>query len=224
MHNLRRFIKALSIFPLGLMVVVMLTACAKPAAQSTPETRVSGDGSLTAGAIEPLHPQPSRDGIAPGLAVRYFRSFKARHLDHLPKGDFALEVSREGLPIPFLNHVFGKGKVFDSGEKTLIGMRMQGLLRFPRSGRFQFRAFVNDGIRLYIDRRLVLDDPKWDKAGDRFTRTAGIEAVQDVWYPVTIEYFQRKGTATLQLFWQLPQSDSFVIIPAEAYAHLSANR
>jgi hypothetical protein len=39
------------------------------------------------------------------------------------------------------------------------------------------------------------------------------------WTPIRLRYFQRKGTATLKLYWQPPGSEAFAVIPASAYAH-----
>jgi hypothetical protein len=99
-------------------------------------------------------------------------------------------------------------------------MRMKGLLRFSDTGRFHFRAFVNDGIRFYINDRLVLDEPQWNSKGDRYTSSTAVQVDRAGWYPVTVEFFQRKGTATIKLYWKIPGDADYKIIPAEAYAHL----
>jgi hypothetical protein len=209
-----------SYFLAGCLLLVAIAGCASsssPATQSEPDDPPRS----SARAFQPIHPQPLAGDLAPGLSVTYFRNFKARHLDALPRGEYARDVGRPGEPVAFLNHAFGKGVVFGSGEKRLIGMRMQGLIRFPQSGSIGLKAFVNDGIRLYIDGRLVLDEAKWKSEGDRFTAMAHIDAIRGQWYPLTIEYFQRKGTATLKVLWQLPHSETFEAIPADAYAHLA---
>jgi hypothetical protein len=208
----------------GWMIAMVFMACTAPPAPSVPDNPTLETNVSSRIAPEPMAPQPDAHTISSGLSVTYFRDFKARHLGDLPRGDFADQMGRPGPPVLILNHVFGKGEVFDSGEKTLIGMRMQGMIRFPQTGRYQLRAFVNDGIRLYLDGQLILDDPQWSEEGDRFTTSAVIDVRQGLWYSLTVEYFQRKGTAALQLYWQSPGSGDFQIIPSEAYAHIDPNQ
>jgi hypothetical protein len=173
--------------------------------------------------LSPAAPQPDPSSIAPGLAVVYFRNFFERHLDLLPAGDFARLVGRKGKPIPDLNHAFDKEAVFDSGEKRGIGMRLNGLINFKQTGRYTLQAFVNDGIRVYIDDRLVIDEPKWQKQGDRFSNQALLDIQTTGWYPIRVEYFQRKGTATVKLLWRMPDSEDLTPIPAQVYAHLPSS-
>ena len=215
----KRNIRHLLYAYIGLLLMATVLACATSTSSTTPGMR-SDNAGVPAGKFQPMSPQPAVNDIAPGLSVTYFRSFKARHLDFLPRGDFARDIGRSGEPIPFLNHAFGKDVVFGSGEKRYIGMRLQGLIRFPQSGKVDVKAFVNDGIRLYIDDKLVIDEPEWKKEGDRFTSTESIDVARGFWYPLTIDYFQRKGTATLKVLWKLPHMENFAPIPAEAYAHI----
>ena len=79
------------------------------------------------------------------------------------------------------------------------------------------QALSNDGIFLYLDDQLVLSDPKHHS--DRLSNLAFVTIDTPGWYPVTIEYFQRKGTAALKLFWKTPAGEEQVPLPAEAYAH-----
>jgi hypothetical protein len=211
--------------PVFLLVgLILLAACTTPAAgpKAKPAAIVepSAIGPTIVGGITPMQPQPAPGDVVPGLSTIYFRMFKARDLANLPRGDFARELGRPGTPIPYLNHDFGKGEVFDSGEKILIGMRMLGMLRFPESGRYEFKAYVNDGVLLYLADQLVLDEPKWNKEGDRYTMSAAVDVSADLWYPLMIEYFQRKGTATLKLYWRKPRQHDFEIVPAKAFAHV----
>jgi hypothetical protein len=170
--------------------------------------------------VMPLDPQPAANRTAPGLAVVYFRGFFSRHLDALPQGEFARQVGRPGKPISYIDHDFGKGEVFDSGEKRGVGLRMTGLIRFDRAGSFTFRAMANDGIRVTIGDRRIIDDPEWHRYGDRYTVPAVVEVSRPGWYSIEVEYFQRKGTGVIRLHWQPPGAAAFDRVPAEVLAHV----
>jgi len=160
--------------------------------------------------------------LKPGLAVLYFYKFWARHLDDLPTGDFAIMVGKPGDPIPYLNHKFGKEEVFGSGESRGVGIQMDGYIKLSHTGEYWFKAFANDGIRVIVNEQLVVDDPEWHEDGDRYSNPLNITLSETGWYPLRVRYFQRKGTATLILYWKRPGDKNFTIIPEVAYAHTEA--
>jgi PA14 domain-containing protein len=159
-------------------------------------------------------------GLEPGLAVLYFHRFKARHLNKMPSGKQAVFDGKPGKPIPYLNHAFGKKRVFDSGTRKEIGMQMSGFLKLSTPGIYGFKAYANDGIRVWVDDQPVADDPVWHAPpGDRYSEPMNIDISKPGWHPMLLRYFQRRGTATLKMYWKRPGDKDFSIIPAEAYAH-----
>ena len=162
----------------------------------------------------------SQDKLQPGLSVLYVYNFPHRHLDKLAAGKKLKRIGKPGKPIPFLNHSFGKkGKIFDSGVTRLIGLHMTGYIHLDKPGEFRFKAYINDGIRVYIREQLIVDEPKWNPEGDRYTEIGTVSVTQTGWYPLLIRYYQRKGTATVKLYWKKPGDKDFSIIPKAAYAH-----
>jgi hypothetical protein len=152
------------------------------------------------------------------LAVRYYDDFFSRHLDSLPSKTDPFKSGRPGKPIRVLDREFGRTEVFDSGTNRGIGMRMEGLLHLSRPGIYRFQALSNDGIRVYLDGRRIIDDP--DVHGNRLSDIATVEIANPGWHPLKVEYFQRKGTAAIMLYWQPPESSALSIIPAQAYGHI----
>ena len=155
--------------------------------------------------------------LEPGLAVLYFDKIFVRHLDMLPKGENAQERGRPGAPIPYLNHQFGRSQIFDSGTNRGLGMEISGYIRLDRPGTYGFQANSNDGFRLYIDGHLLIDDPNWHS--DRLSPEAQLPVTEPGWYSLRARYFQRKGTATIQLYWRPPGENAFSIVPAKVLAH-----
>ncbi len=156
--------------------------------------------------------------MVPGLKPTYYLEYFKRDVSYLQKmipGEFK---SFEGKPITQINHQFEKGKVFDSGEKRGVAIRMRGYLHFRESGIYSMQALSNDGVLLHISEQLALNDPK--QHSDQLSNISRITIETPGWYPLSIDYFQRKGTAAFKLFWKLPAANDFEVIPKWAYGHL----
>lgn len=188
------------------VLFILLTGCA---------TVPDGANGFTAAPRQPL-PLAAED-LQPGLAVLYFKHSFVRHLDRLPGGDTARERGWSGAPIPNLNHQFGRGNIFDSGTNRGIALELSGYIRLEQPGTYGFQANSNDGFRLFIDGRRRIDDPFWHS--DRLSPQAQVVITEPGWYSLRMRYFQRKGTATLQLYWRPPGEQTFAIVPARVLAH-----
>jgi hypothetical protein len=187
-------------------------------------------GFLASGCSKILQPAGSKQPIsAPateinpaqlkdGLAALYLYNFNDRHINFLPKGEHAVRMGRPGKPIPYLNHRFGAGDVFDSGANRKIGVQMSGYIYLSDLGSYNFKAKSNDGIRIFIDNHMIINDS--DVHSDRFSKEGVFEVNKGGWYPILVRYFQRKGTATLEFYWQPPGAQEYIIVPAEAYGHI----
>ncbi len=158
------------------------------------------------------------NALKPGLQPRYFEKFFSRNVSELPDDDTSRYKNWQGEPILQLNNQFGRGEVFDSGTNRGIGIRMRGAFYFPESGNYNFQALSNDGIKMFFGEHLVVNDPV--QHSDQLSDEGSINIPQAGWYPVRIDYFQRKGTAALKLFWKQPGMDSMEIVPATSYGHL----
>jgi len=171
---------------------------------------------------EPLHPldQETISRLRPGLLPRYFANFKARNVAELPDDDSTRYKTWLGEPIPQLDNDFGSGEVFGSGSSRTIGIRMRGMLYFPTSGTYTFQALSNDGVIVSIGDTVVVSDPI--QHSDQMSGETAIEIAEAGIYPVQVEYFQRKGTAALRLFWKTPDNDTMMIVPTSSFGHLPA--
>jgi hypothetical protein len=198
-----------SILPLMLLSALLVNLFSCTAAKDTKSPEMSESG------------KPLDGGFFQGLSVIYFDGFY-RNINQMPTGTSAKYEGKPGKPIPYLNHRFGQGLVFDSGKTRGIGMDMNGFIHFPDPGTYRFKARSNDGIRLYIDGKMLFEDPKVHS--DRFSPVGEITVESAGKRPVRILYFQRKGTATLEMYWMTPGKKDFVIVPAKAYSHLPAKK
>jgi hypothetical protein len=172
-------------------------------------------------ALMPLDPPPVAGALSPGLEVLYFYG-KFRHIDKMPTGSEALRAGKPGKPILRLDHDFGEEPVFDSGVNRAVGLQMTGVIHLTAFGTYIFQAKSNDGIRVSIGPRIVADDPTVH--ADRFSEPVSLAIERPGWYPIQVLYFQRKGTAAIDLQWQRPGEATFESVPPAALAHLPGAR
>ncbi len=91
--------------------------------------------------------------------------------------------------------------------------RWSGLLEPRYSETYTFTATADDGVRLWIDGRPVID--RWTDSPPRDdSGTIALEAGKKV--PFVLEYYQRAGGAVLRLAWSSP-SQKKQIIPRDRF-------
>ena len=167
----------------------------------------------------PVTPQPSESSILPGVRIWYLDDFYFNHIAEMPRGEPPYSWGFAGKPILVIDRIFApQENVFDSGLHRSVALQMNGMIRFPEPGQYGLMAFANDGIRVYIDNKRIVNDPYWH--GGQFSTKNKVDITTPGWYQFKLKYFQRKGTAALRLFWKKPGDGDFSIIPAEAYGHL----
>ncbi len=155
--------------------------------------------------------------LTAGVSVTFLDKFY-RSIEQMPTPAEAKAKGRKGDPLYSFDYKYAKDAlVFGSGYKTGVGIVMEGYLHFPAPGEYKFQALANDGIEFVVDGKLLFEDPEVHK--DKLSPIGIAVVPAGGWYPLTIRYFQRKGTATLKLYWQPPGATDFIIIPKEAYAH-----
>jgi len=176
-----------------------------------------GSASSVQGGAQDQAIQSDSSQLQPGLATVYIEK-KYRNVDQVPTGEAAHKAGYQGKPVLLLNHQSGKEEfVFDSGRSQGVAMVMTGFLHLEKKGTYRWQALANDGISMFINNKMIFEDPKVHK--DRLTPTGTIQVNEIGWYPVSIIYFQRKGTAALKLYWQPPAAKEFSLVPAEVYWH-----
>ncbi len=85
--------------------------------------------------------------------------------------------------------------------KSYYSIRWTGKLLAPVSGRYIFNAKVDDGIRIWVGNRKVMDVWRLNDS-KQFTGSVTLEAGQ--YYDLRIDYFNDLLGGVLELFWQRP--------------------
>jgi len=171
------------------------------------------------GPLQALAPQPSDSALRPGLQARYFYG-DIESVDAMPTKPADIAKGALGKPVANLATTSNTGKLWDSEAATLYAVHFSGLIKL-RPGEYQFAVKSNDGVRVTLDKTRILNDP--EAHPDRFTPPAKLAIVEPGWYALTVQYFQRRGSATLELHWQPPGAGAMAIVPPEALAHLPGN-
>jgi hypothetical protein len=154
----------------------------------------------------------------PGLLSFYKYAFY-RHLNQMASVEGMLEEGEPGKPVATINHTFS-GNIFDSKKEKGVGVLLTGYLKMGTVGKYRFQAMSNDGVEVTVGENVVAFDPTVHS--DRLSPIEEVTVTTPNWYPITVKYFQRKGSARLELFWQPPGTAGFEIIPASAYGHVKA--
>jgi phage tail-like protein len=92
-----------------------------------------------------------------------------------------------------------------------FSVRWTGQLRPLHSELYTFHTTSDDGVRLFVDGRLIIDS--WTE--HPATEDRGTMALAaDRWYPITLEYYEKTGVASISLAWS-SRSQIREIIPAQ---------
>src|SRR5687768_5408537 len=88
-----------------------------------------------------------------------------------------------------------------------------GSIKAPVSGSIEIFAEADDGLRLSIGGKRIIDG--WEKDGPR---SGTFEARKDQLLPLRLEYFQDGGRSFIKLYWSWPGQER-QLIPASAFFH-----
>lgn len=99
--------------------------------------------------------------------------------------------------------------------------RWEGFFEAPASGNYLFRTRSDDGVRLWVDGSLVIDE--WNDHAPRYDTSASVSLQAGQRYSLRMEHYERGGQAVAALEWDLPGGGtSFQAVPASALFHCAA--
>lgn len=172
----------------------------------------SGVASAEFQRMEGIAPVSVRDP-RPGLAYRYFENERVQeHIRYAPGGWTHLPDFPTLTPLKTgIAPVIG----IELRERDFyFAMDFEGYLRVPADGVYLFAAQSDDGFRLTLAGRVVIDHDGIH--GPEEVR--GTIALQAGFHPIRVEYFDAFGDEYLEVFWQadgLPREP----IPPEVLFH-----
>jgi hypothetical protein len=156
--------------------------------------------------------QPSQPTREPGVWVRFYDIGETvPQLPDLVPGQAPNVVKVS----PTINFDDARG---DFGElKDNFVTEVTGTLTLARAGAYAFRLISDDGARLWIDDKLVIDH---DGLHGPEPKDAAVELAAGA-HPLRLRHFQGAGGAHLELQWKPPAAPGpdFVAVPAEVLSH-----
>lgn len=129
-----------------------------------------------------------------------------------------------------VNFDWGNGTPGVSGiAANNFSVRWTGSLRAPKTGNYKFQTVSDDGVRLYINNALVIDN--WNDHGSTIDTSAIVTLTAGQSYPVRLEFYENGGDAAVKLSWIVPGSSTalaistqLVLIPIQIHFVLSPPR
>jgi beta-glucosidase len=161
-----------------------------------------------AAAIAPEYLRPTAGSTDRGLKGEYFRGREPAGRPVLtridPKVDFRWD---RGAPT---NELVSRGEMTADGalDNDEYSIRWTGQLMPPETGRYELTVTGDDGFRLFLDGRLIVDE--WTTTSRARARSASVDLVAGKSYDLRLEFFEAIRDAEARLGWTLPgASDPF---------------
>lgn len=85
------------------------------------------------------------------------------------------------------------------------------------SGNYKFYTTSDDGVRLWINGNLVIDD--WTDHGSTVDTSAAIALVGGQKYSIKLDFYQDQGGSLLQLSWSSPGLPTEIVPTSQMYDH-----
>jgi len=144
-------------------------------------------GATIPGDVKPVEPKYFKN-----LKADYFSNQKLEGKPALSRAESQINFDwGDDIPVPGIG-------------KDNYSVRLTGELVPPVSGDFQLDGLSDDGIRVWIDEKLVIDH--WTDHGPE-TRSAKYKFEAGKSVSLKVEFYENGGGAVLKLGWLLPGSD-----------------
>ena len=137
---------------------------------------------------------------APGLVASYFNNKLLTGSPALVRID------------PTVNYDWGKSSPAASINNDNFSARWVGVVRVQTTGSYNFQTISDDGVRLYVNGVLVINN--WTDHAATTNNAAPVTLTAGVDYPIKLEFYENGGLAVMKLNWQKPGDAGFSAIPA----------
>ena len=152
--------------------------------------------------IEPQYLRPEAGSSERGLRGEYFRNKDLSGSPVLVRVDPQIAFSWDrGSPT---DNLMARGEAGPDNAVPNDGfsIRWSGQLLPPVSGQYRVEAAANDGMRLYLDGKLVLDH--WEDAERLRADSVTLDLEAGRAYDIRLEYYENERDAGVRLAWAQP--------------------
>lgn len=146
------------------------------------------------------------NNLVRGLKYEYFKVITSN-------GTFDSSPFKTEILDGEVNYWWAGGQVLNSGIGDKVGLRITGYINIPNSANWQFRVKTDDGFRMKISDKYVINSwklqgPTYHQSSPAFLNTGT--------YKLDIEWYEWGGYATMPLEWR--SSGGYSPIPPEAFS------
>ncbi len=117
--------------------------------------------------------------------------------------------------VPAIDWVTTTLPFYEGGPADHFAVRLTGKISVPASGFWTFNAGSDDGLRLFVNGSLVVNDD----AAHSFRWRNGSIALQAGDHDIEVLFMERTGSQGLRLQWRAPGTTAYVAVPASAFWH-----
>lgn len=130
-------------------------------------------------------------------------------------GDKNLGSLKTVIIDPDINFDWGnRGLPVDGVSHNNFSVRWTGKMQPLYNETYTFKTVSDDGVRLYINGRLIIDD--WTTHSSKVD-TAKIDLQAGVMYDIKIEYYQETGMAGVELYWSSLSQKNEIVSQKQLY-------
>ncbi|MCK5686205.1 DUF2341 domain-containing protein, partial [bacterium] len=143
----------------------------------------------------------------------------AEHFTWTTAPDY-FETSVEKLMVDDINKNWGSSSP-GGLPNDKFAIRYTGKLKTKnQTGVYQFRINSNDGVKVWIDKQLIIDE--WTD-GTHLNVTGSLTLEADTYVDLKIEFYENTGNADIALEWYAPSDADFTIIESLYYLYTGAS-
>lgn len=143
------------------------------------------------------------DGVGTGLTASYFNNGTLAGKPLVKRVDAAVDFKWDiGSPAPGVRN-------------DNFSVRWEGQLQAPANGRYTFAIASNDGVRLWVNGKKIIDT--WDAPGPNAKNTGTANLAAGQFTSIKLEYYDQEGEATIRLQWMPPGQASQIIPTANLF-------
>ncbi len=147
----------------------------------------TGGEPITGDAVTPPAGQTGR-----GFRAEYFRNERLEGAPEVTRLENEINLLDVGAPAPGI-------------PREHYSARWSGQLLAPVAGEYVFTFIGDDGYRLFLDDKAVIDE--WNHPNGRKTAAVTLEAGKT--YAIRAEFYQGGGDSCAQLSWRLPGQEPY---------------
>lgn len=152
----------------------------------------------------------AEDELEPGLVGEYFEF--GEELDNYP--DVANKKPKVKRVDKTVNFDAGDGEFEGTGLSEQFFARWTGIIKIEKDGKYKFITNSDDGSRLFIDGKEVVDNGGLHAAEEK----EGEVELKAGNHEIKIEFFENGGQAVCQVSWE-PAGGAREVVPEKVLFH-----